>query len=149
MLPVDFKMISAAALKACIYLTGFVYAKFSKTPPWATQHIVYFSFFPITPCLWISTYSFLLQLLSSSVRSSLSLMGSYWAGTADALVVVVMCVDWWRLQKWEARHFYPIHSLKPSCQDSDVHIQLQTRCIFIRIFISTHFSSLNSFTCTG
>lgn len=68
-------------------------------------------------------------------------MGSHWAGTATAPLAVVMCEDWWRLEKWggEAR-FYHVHTSNPSCQDSDVRIQLQTSCILIRIFIRTRFS---------
>ena len=96
--------------------------------------------FPVTRSLWIYICALFLSL--DFCLPSLSLMGSHWAGTADAPVVVVMWDDWWRLEKWEGRHVvYPVHGLNPPCQDWEVRIQLQTRCFFIRISISTHYSS--------
>lgn len=144
MLQVDVKTVPAAAPKAYIYLPRFAYAKFCTTPQsWVAQHVAH-----------SSCNAWLLVL-------SLNIYASY-PPTIFCLPLLSPLPHWWVLSEpeqpmpWSPWWCVVIDedykngrqgticarpSLNPSCQDSDIRIQLQTRCIFIRIVIGAHFSS--------
>lgn len=149
MLPADFKMISAAALRAFVYLNRFEYAKLSKTPPcWVTQHIVhsFFFFLPLPLFEYLCAPFLPLSSPSSSAQSPLF--------PSLPLILIELKQPmpwslWWCVMidgGWRNRRqgtFIPSAAWISSCQNPDVSIQLQTHWIFIRNFISTHFSSLS------
>lgn len=69
---------------------------------------------------------------------SLNIYALFYSALMSVFLISVSPFLWWALIG-EAMHIHPVRSSDHLCQNKDVRIQLQTRCIFIRIFMSFTF----------